>query len=161
MVRDLIDDWKRLRRRLRHRPQPAPAVSATLVCAEMIGDTLGDLIDHWAALTGADVDLIQVRNRFFGSRVRVSGLLTGGDILTNADSLRGDVIILPTVMLDKTGSRTLDGLSPAELEQRLGKPVRFAGYLSEVDAVVRAEERMGTLPDGGSMLLCTDSRRPA
>jgi NifB/MoaA-like Fe-S oxidoreductase len=102
----------------------------------MIGDTLDTLVDSWRSITGVRTELVVVPNRFFGPRVRVSGLLTGGDILAGTDRYQGDVLILPSVMLDKTGARTLDGLTPAELEDQLGKPVRFAGYLSEVDQII-------------------------
>src|SRR5438270_9683563 len=123
MVRDLIDDWRRLRRRLlRSGPKPR-GVSASLVCGEMIGDTLGGLLHEWSDLTTAEAVLVPISNRFFGPRVRVSGLLTGQDIIANAHRYTGDIIILPSVMLDKTGTRLLDGYTPDELAGRLGKPV--------------------------------------
>lgn len=136
MVRDLIDDWRRLRRRLARRGAARQGISVTLVCAEMIGQQLGRLMDEWRNETGADADLAIVQNGFFGSRVRVSGLLTGGDIVANAHRYEGSAIVLPSVMLDKTGTRTIDGMTPAELMDHLGKPVYFAGYLSEVDRIV-------------------------
>jgi putative radical SAM enzyme (TIGR03279 family) len=150
MVRDLMDDWKRLRRRLARITPPRSGPSVTLVCGEMIADTLHDLTGAWATEAGARVDLVPVPNRFFGPRVRVSGLLTGGDIMANAHRFTGDVVILPSVMLDKTASRLLDGVTPTELEQRLGKPVYFAGYLSEVDRIVFEDahaDRSQTLGD--------------
>ena len=136
MVRDLMEDWKRLRRRLTRRGEPRRGASATLVSGEMIARALGRLVGEWAELTGAEADLAVVPNRFFGPRVRVSGLLTGGDIMANAHRFGGDVVILPAAMLDKTGTRLLDGFTPADLEARLGRPVAFAGYLSEVDRIV-------------------------
>ena len=126
MVRDLMDDWKRLRRRLARRATNRTGPSATLVCGEMIADTLHSLAGAWATETGADMDLVTVPNSFFGPRVRVSGLLTGGDIMANAHRYTGEIVILPAVMLDKSGSRLLDGVTPVDLEQRLGKRVYFA-----------------------------------
>jgi putative radical SAM enzyme (TIGR03279 family) len=146
MVRDLMDDWKRLQRRLRRRVAPRSGPRATLVCGEMIADTLQDLTDAWVAETGANVNLVTVPNQFFGSRVRVSGLLTGGDIIANAHRYDGDLVILPAVMLDKTGSRLLDGVTPVELEQHLGKRVSFAAYLSEVDRIVFEDAPVGQSP---------------
>jgi NifB/MoaA-like Fe-S oxidoreductase len=102
----------------------------------MIADVLGGLVSEWRDLTGARAELVILPNQFFGPRVRVSGLLTGRDIIANAHRYRGDILILPSVMLDKTGTRLLDGYTPAELSARLGKPVYFAGYLSEVDRIV-------------------------
>ncbi len=137
MVRDLVDDWKRLRRRLLYRGNPhRDGPTATLVCGDMIGQKLGSLVDRWSDLTGAQIDLQVVENTFFGPRVRVSGLLTGRDVVANADCYRGDIVILPSVMLDKTGTRTLDDMTPAAIAAHLGKPVFFAGYLSEVDRIV-------------------------
>lgn len=135
MVRDLIDDWRRLRRRI-FRNARHSGVTATLVCGEMISEALRDLVEQWTDRTGAQAFLTVVQNSFFGPRVRVSGLLTGGDIVANAQRYRGDMIILPMAMLDKTGTRTLDGMTPVELEDQIGKPIRFAGYLSEVDEIV-------------------------
>lgn len=135
MVRDLIDDWRRLRRRLERRRGARHGVPVTLVCAEMIGRELDRLVGEWREATGAEAELCVVRNGFFGPRVRVSGLLTGGDILACADRFAGDVLVLPSVMLDKTGTRTIDGMTPEQLGESLQKPVYFAGYLSEVDRI--------------------------
>jgi putative radical SAM enzyme (TIGR03279 family) len=136
MVRDLIDDWKRLRRRLARQPSPRPAGTFTLVCAEMIAPALAPLVCAWSSATSCAAELAVLQNAFFGPRVRVSGLLTGGDIIANAARYQGDTVILPAAMLDKTGTRMLDGLTPPEIERALGKPVAFAGYLSEVNRVV-------------------------
>lgn len=136
MVRDLMDDWSRLRRRILRGGGRSEGPSATLVSAEMIADVLGDLTCKWADVSGARAEHVVLKNSFFGSRVRVSGLLTGGDIIASAERYSGEIVILPSVMLDKTGSRTIDGITPAEISARIGKPVYFAGYLSEVDRIV-------------------------
>jgi NifB/MoaA-like Fe-S oxidoreductase len=102
------------------------------------------LVEQWTALTGAEAHLVPLRNAFFGSRVRVSGLLTGADVVANASWFAGDIVILPSVMLDKTGSRCLDGMTPAQLEAGIGKPVYFAGYMSEVDRVVFEPDKTGS-----------------
>jgi putative radical SAM enzyme (TIGR03279 family) len=136
MVRDLIDDWKRRKRRIQRVDAPRTGPSLSLVSAEMIGDCLGGLVHDWSSLTGAEAELCVVKNTFFGSRVRVSGLLTGGDIVKNANRYAGDIIVLPSVMLDKTGTRTIDGMTPAQLQAQIGKPIHFAAYMSEVDSLV-------------------------
>jgi putative radical SAM enzyme (TIGR03279 family) len=136
MVRDLIDDWRRRRRVIQRHGEQRSGPSTTIVSAEMIGDCLGGLVHDWSSVTGAEAEHVVVQNGFFGSRVRVSGLLTGGDIIRNAGRYAGDIVVLPTVMLDKTGSRTIDGMTPAELRAAIGKPVHFAAYMSEVDRLV-------------------------
>jgi putative radical SAM enzyme (TIGR03279 family) len=135
MVRDLLDDWKRTKRTIGGRDRTARTPTVSLVCGEMIGECLGGLAEEWASLSGGEAQMCVTSNTFFGSRVRVSGLLTGGDIVRNASRYKGDVVVLPTVMLDKTGSRTIDGVTPLELSKAVGKPVRFASYMSEVDQI--------------------------
>lgn len=136
MVRDLLDDWSRLRRRLQRAGRRHSQASVTLVCAEMIGDELSRLVQAWSTATGAKADVAVLQNRFFGPRVRVSGLLTGETVVHERARYRSDMVILPAVMLDKTGSRTLDGMTASEIAAGIGKPVHFAGYLSEVDRIV-------------------------
>jgi NifB/MoaA-like Fe-S oxidoreductase len=140
MVRDLIDDWKRLKRRIAGRQRPA-SLRATLVCAEMIGHTLAGLVREWQEVCGANAEVAVIPNSFFGPRVRVSGLLTGGDVVAKAERYSGGVLILPSVMLDKTGSRCIDGMTPDQISQAVSRPVKFAAYLSEVDRIVFDSER--------------------
>ncbi|HEV3312393.1 MAG TPA: DUF512 domain-containing protein [Chloroflexota bacterium] len=140
MVRDLLDDWNRTRRRIQVKPARIGG-SANLVCGEMIAPVLEPIVNEWGGLRGIRAELTVLENTFFGPRVRVSGLLSARDILANRNRLRGDVVILPEVMLDKTGSRLLDNVTPAELESQLGRPVRFAGMMSAVDRIVMAGER--------------------
>jgi putative radical SAM enzyme (TIGR03279 family) len=142
MVRDLVDDWQRLRRRLARNPASRRGVSASLVCGEMIAETLRGLVSEWSGVTGAEAAVVAVPNAFFGPRVRVSGLLTSGDIIASAERYSGDIVILPSVVLDKTGTRLLDGMTPAELVARLGQPVYFAGYVSDVDRIVFGDNQV-------------------
>lgn len=137
MVRDLLDDWNRTRRRIQVRPARIGG-SATLVCGEMIAPVLEPIVKVWAGLRGIRAELTVLENTFFGPRVKVSGLLSARDILANRIRLAGDVVILPEVMLDKTGSRLLDNVTPVDLESQLGRPVHFAGTMSAVDRIVTA-----------------------
>ena len=142
MVRDLLDDWSRARRSLMAAsPITEDSVqSASVVCGEMIAPILEPLIEEWSSITGVRAELTPIRNTFFGPRVTVSGLLTARDIVGNRRRLRGDIVVLPEVMLDKTGTKLLDNTTPAELEARLNKPVRFAGMMSHLaDSVTTTE----------------------
>jgi NifB/MoaA-like Fe-S oxidoreductase len=102
----------------------------------MIGECLDEIVGEWVDLSGAEAELCVTSNSFFGPRVRVSGLLTGGEVVKHANRYRGDLVVLPTVMLDKTGSRTIDGMTPVEIAGSIGKPVHFASYMSEVDDLI-------------------------
>jgi putative radical SAM enzyme (TIGR03279 family) len=131
LVRLLLDDWRRARRRLSGL-QPALR-SISLVCGLLIAPTLQALAAELATLTGWRVTLFPIANRFWGDTVTVSGLLTGQDVL---DALYGqdlgEVVFLPRAMFDAEGARTLDDMSPAELERQLSVPVRLIERLSEI-----------------------------
>ena len=137
MVRDLLDDWTALKRRRTGESQPAFR-SATLVCGQMIAPVLQPLVEEWGQRSGVEAKLLPLANTFFGPRVSVSGLLTARDIRAHRQELTGDVVILPEVMLDKTGSKLLDNVTPKELEADLDKPVRFAANMSAVQRIVQA-----------------------
>lgn len=70
------------------------------------------------------VNVIRVKNNFFGETVTVSGLLTGKDMLSSAEGEDlGEALFIPRNSLRADGDLFLDGLSPADLESKLGVPV--------------------------------------
>ncbi len=75
---------------------------------------------------GLDCKVHMVKNNFFGGQVTVSGLLTGVDI---ADQLHGsdlgEVLYLPRTSLRAEGDLFLCGMSPEELEEKLGVNIEF------------------------------------
>ncbi len=139
MVRDFIDDWARTRRRLEKSVERMEHRSVSVVCGELAAPIVEPLVAEWAALVGVDAEVVPIRNTFFGPRVKVSGLLTGRDVVENQGRLRGSLILLPEVMLDKTGTKLLDNMTPADIEVALGRPVRFAGYLSKAHNLLRTK----------------------
>lgn len=137
MVRSLLDDWARVRRKLMSDRGKSDTEGgqrqATIVCGTAIASVMGEIVDGLAEVSGLRARLLPIENAFFGSTVTVSGLLTGGDVLK---ALRGrdlgDVVILPRAMLDSKGELTLDDESPESLGRKLGMPVEFAGTVSDM-----------------------------
>ena len=83
----------------------------TLITGEYGALVLGPLLE---AAGRGDVEVLVVRNEFFGGNTAVAGLLTGADItkaLAGADPTRR--YLLPDVCL--SSGRFLDGCSPADL----------------------------------------------
>ena len=81
------------------------------------------------ALRLAGVDVMPVINRFFGQTVTVAGLLVGQDVVAQLRERRlGDVVALPPAMFGGPEGRTLDEMSPPEIEDALGRPVVVAGW---------------------------------
>ena len=73
-----------------------------------------------------DCKVYKIKNKFFGGQVTVSGLLTGVDIaeqLSGADL--GETLYLPRTSLRAEGDLFLCGMSPKELESKLGVEIIF------------------------------------
>jgi putative radical SAM enzyme (TIGR03279 family) len=131
MVRSLLQDWQRARRRAVVGVGAGRRVS--FVCGTLIGPTLNALAGELGQRTGDSITVHALENRYFGPRVNVSGLLTGRDI---ADQLAGrdlgEGVVLPRYALDYTGQRFLDDTTPGDLRQALGVPVAFASTMAGV-----------------------------
>jgi len=81
------------------------------------------------ALPYTEIQVIPIKNEFFGEEITVSGLLTGQDICSQlAGKSLGDFVIIPQNSLrgEQEEDRIfLDNMSLKELEARLGLPVRI------------------------------------
>jgi putative radical SAM enzyme (TIGR03279 family) len=75
--------------------------------------------------TRAVLRLVEVRNRFFGRSVTVTGLLTGRDVIGEMRSRvrPGTPVLVPDVMLGQQEDRFLDGVTMKEIEDTLSVPV--------------------------------------
>ncbi|MBQ8381552.1 MAG: DUF512 domain-containing protein [Clostridia bacterium] len=120
--------------------EPRRVTVATAVAAyptiKEYASRLESLIDN---LT---VDVIEIKNRFFGESITVAGLLTGKDI---AEALEGrdlgDEVLIPVSALSESEDIFLCGMTLSELEERLGvrvTPAENDGY-EFARAVIGAE----------------------
>ena len=74
---------------------------------------------------GLEIRVHRIINHYFGESVTVAGLLTGKDVseqLSNKDL--GDELLFPAVMLRADEDIFLDDMTPAQLSDLLGVPVR-------------------------------------
>lgn len=76
-------------------------------------------------LDGCDkVGVFKIKNNFFGERITVSGLVTGGDIANQlADEDLGEQLLLPQSMLRHGEEVFLDNMTLTELSEALGVEV--------------------------------------
>lgn len=73
---------------------------------------------------GIIIDVLPVKNEFFGESVTVSGLVTAGDIADqHTGHIREDGLLIPACMMRERDDVFLDGLRLNELEAMLGKKV--------------------------------------
>ena len=74
---------------------------------------------------GITVRVFACKNDFFGPEITVAGLLTGHDLCEQLEGKAlGDELLIPATMLRAEGDLFLCGMTPAELSQKLGVPVR-------------------------------------
>lgn len=136
LTRDFIDGWAKQQRKL---PATLPKpTQLTLVCGTLISPILQRVVDRLNRITNLDARLMPVTNQFFGEMVTVSGLLTGQDVTDALRTSGAERALLPRVMFDHTGRRTLDEFSPERIAQESGVPVATAGEPEEIVRYVRA-----------------------
>lgn len=142
MVRQLLDGWERGRSEITNRSLriagsevASPAGHGTLVCGMLIAPLMVCLLDELAEMTGLQVRVLPVVNRFFGPTVTVSGLLTGQDVVAALrDQMLGGPVFLPRGMFDASGERTLDDWTPELVQDALAVPVVVAESPAQVVA---------------------------
>jgi putative radical SAM enzyme (TIGR03279 family) len=139
LVRQLLEDARRLSGARSPGSTLPKATNCTLVCGTLISSLMKRLVGEMAAQIGIHVEILPVVNRLFGPSVTVSGLLGGAEVLAALRNRElGDVVYLPRVMFseppDRGGGelRTLDDLCVADFTAKVGRTVVLAQWLSEV-----------------------------
>jgi NifB/MoaA-like Fe-S oxidoreductase len=136
MTRDFLDGWAKAQRRLPARlPQPA---ELTIVCGTLIAPILQRIIDRLNRIINLRARLLPVVNRFFGETVTVSGLLMGQDVAPAIRAAGARRVLLPRVMFDHTGARTIDEYTIERIGAESGAMVAVAGEPDDIVRYVRA-----------------------
>lgn len=130
MVRTMLDDWARTKRRVH--PGAGAGKRVVVGTAALIAPLLAKVAEEVAAVTGAQIEVVGVTNTVFGERVNVSGLVCGKDYVEQLAGRAADLFILPRPSLDYFGEKFLDSMTVAEAEEHLGAPVGFAAMWSDV-----------------------------
>jgi NifB/MoaA-like Fe-S oxidoreductase len=136
MTRDFIDGWAQAERTL---PTALPRMTQlTLVCGTLIVPVLAQVVARLNQIDNLDARLLPVVNTFFGETVTVSGLLTGADVVAALAAAGAQRALLPRVMFDHTGTRTIDEYAPDRIAAESGALIATAGEPDELAAYVRA-----------------------
>ena len=94
-----------------------------VAAAEFLSGVVARILDGQSDVT---CDVVAVKNHFYGESVTVAGLLTGSDYLKAAEEVdlsRYDEILISASSLRYERDLFLDGVSLAELSEKLGLPV--------------------------------------
>lgn len=126
LTRCFFDEWEEGLKKVRGAGPAAPAV---IPVGESAYGVLQPLIEKFNSVHGSSHRFLPVKNTFFGGRVNVTGLLTGGDIL-RAVSGAGR-IILPSVVLNND-RLFLDDMSFDEFAEQSGGRVHTAAGAGEL-----------------------------
>lgn len=72
-----------------------------------------------------EIRIYPIRNDFFGEKITVAGLVTGGDLMAQlADRPLGQELLIPWNMLRSGEEVFLDDVTVSQVQDRLGVPVR-------------------------------------
>ena len=150
MVRTFLDEFHR-EMESQWEPPTRP-IRGTVATGRIFHPILQDCIERMNAVLGTDLRCELVENRYFGGGITVAGLLTGSDIFTSLSGrVHGDFVVIPSESMTGEGGLFLDDWVRADLEERLGVPVRGGGFhLNEFfEAVLQgAREGIAASPAG-------------
>ena len=137
LARSLITEFERLRDGL---PKRLDTRRRVLVLTGESGyPVLSPIVDELNRIDNLEVKLRAVINRFFGGGVKVTGLLTGKDIIENVKDEKEfyDLVVIPEVVLRNGTDILLDDLGMEDLRLQTGRefraaPVSASGLLEAV-----------------------------
>ncbi len=134
ITRLFSDEWRKVEKELPGEIEMP--IKVAVVTGESASGILKMVADRLNLIAGLEVDLLVVKNRFFGDTVTVAGLLTGQDIAEAAnDRDLGDLLLIPKVALKRDEDIFLDDLSLEDLEGRLNLSPQRKGKKVKVRAV--------------------------
>ena len=99
-----------------------------LACGKLIEGHLkkltGWIMERWPHV---EICVRAIRNDFFGERITVSGLITGGDLIRQLRDEAGcaDELLIPVSMLRSGEKVFLDDLTTEDVQRELKIPVRI------------------------------------
>ena len=148
MVRTFLDEFHR---EIENKRGPAGApIRGTVATGRIFHPILEDCVETMNAVLGTELRCELVENRYFGGGITVAGLLTGSDIFASLSGrVHGDFIVIPSEAMTGEEGLFLDDWVRADLEGRLGVPVRGGGFhVNEFFQAVLQETgaEMGSIP---------------
>ncbi|MBQ4612351.1 MAG: DUF512 domain-containing protein [Clostridia bacterium] len=72
-----------------------------------------------------NAEVIAIKNDFFGERITVSGLVTGGDLIRQLQDIAMDRLLIPANMLRQQGDCFLDDVTVEQVERALDTTVEI------------------------------------
>jgi len=126
--RFIIDADKTLKRDLMSDFEIEPgSLCGTVVTGELFSPILSRYVNAVNEKNRTRLNVVGLKNRFFGEEVTVAGLIAGGDVLADREAISGNFLIVPEQACLKAGNVFLDDLTIEDLEEQLQVPVSHGG----------------------------------
>jgi putative radical SAM enzyme (TIGR03279 family) len=136
MVRSFVNEFARITRRIeRDGKANLQNKGGTILTGTLFAPVLRTLVDKLNNRFGSQLIVEPVENGYFGGDVSVAGLLTGRDLLSARERIKGEFVLIPRQMLKSDDEIMLDGMRIGEVAESLRLPVhainldQFAGLL--------------------------------
>jgi putative radical SAM enzyme (TIGR03279 family) len=124
MVRSFVKEFARVTKRIEQDGGVnLVQKSGTILTGTLFAPVLRKLVHKLNKQFGSQLIVEPVENGYFGGDVSVAGLLTGRDLLSARDRVKGEFVLIPRQMLKSDEEIMLDGMRIAEVAQGLGVPV--------------------------------------
>ncbi len=96
-------------------------VNVTLACGTGVAEFMKNLLNNITdKFSNVKINVVGIKNDFFGGGVNVSGLVTGRDLISQLKEKQlGDKLLIPSVMLRREGDIFLDDVSLEQVENEL------------------------------------------
>lgn len=118
-----------------------PGKRLICACGVSAADFLRDMFARHP-VSGIELQVVAVPNRFFGESVTVSGLVTGGDLTDQLAEVPGEAVLITECMLRSEGDRFLDDMTLEEAQARIGRRIVPVGRRGDelLDAILRERQ---------------------
>ena len=124
MVRSFINEFTKVTKRIeRDGSKKVKNKSGTILTGTLFAPLLRKMVHRFNERFDSRLIVEPVENGYFGGDVSVAGLLTGRDLLSARQRIRGDFVVIPKQMLKSDDEIMLDGMRIEELAQSLQLPV--------------------------------------
>lgn len=118
-IRLYLDDFEK---RKKHLPKKLKKPLELGIVTGSISKFIFDNIASELQIENLKLTVLEVKNRFFGERITVTGLITASDIIYTLKNMKNPPkrIALPSVMLKEGSEQFIDGLEISDIKRECG-----------------------------------------
>ncbi len=99
--------------------KPKPVRKKVVATSEAAYPTLSKLVERFDKKFDTKTEVVPIKNKFFGNKITVAGLMTATDIIEQLKSKKMEFLVLPSAILRAEGDLTLDDKTISDIEKAL------------------------------------------